>query len=309
MTCTARELVLMIAATAAALAAQAGGSAGEPQGRSGNGPKTLTEAWRAGLQRMRDQHAPGLVFVLPPAERAADAKVQERLGAWPPIKGGGPVTPPKTAREQLLWLLQRWRSNSLAADGAATKALPDLSVVFGLAVPIVAEAETCGAKADETLLLLAPDGSRKAALKLDLADGNAVADALGSILLSPEAIAARRATVPPAAQQLADKLQQLDKPGATTPDDLEEMVRDALARFHELAPVLVQVVEVPVAVFDREVRVEQWKRILATPALRRLLEASLPLGTELGETWDPCPPCGMAAVPMPMRSLLKLLPK
>ena len=31
------------------------------------------------------------------------------------------------------------------------------------------------------------------------------------------------------------------------------------------------------------------------------------LGTAVAQTWDPCPPCGMMAMPMPFRSALKLL--
>jgi hypothetical protein len=287
---SARELVLMIAATAAALAAQADGTKTEPN----NGPKTLAEAWRAGLQRMRDQHAPGLVFVLPPADRPADAKVQERLGEWPRIKGGEPPTSPKTAREQLLWLLQRWRANDLAAKGEPARALPDLSVVFGLAVPIVAEAATCDARDGETLLLLAPDGARKEGFAIDLADANAVADALTPDLLSERAVAARRAAVPAAAQQLADKVQQLPVwPRQPVPTQ-QETLRAASARVHELAAALVQVADA---------------RVVATPGLHMVMDDMAPLGTELGATWDPCPPCGMAAVALPFHSLLKLLPK
>jgi hypothetical protein len=283
---SARELLLMIAATTGALAAQKS----EPLK---DGPKTLTEAWRTGLQRMRDQHAPGLVFVLPPADRPADAKLQERLADWPRIKGGGggPGAPPKTAREQLLWLLQRWRSDSL-------------SVVFGLAVPIVAEPALCGAKDGETLLLLAPDGSRKGGFAVDLADANAVADALDPDLLSERALAVRRAAVPPAAQDLAAKVQALPVwPRQPVPSQ-QETLRAASARVHEFAAALVQVADVPAVDGGKAVR-----RAVATPGLRMVLDEMTPLGTGLGETWDPCPPCGMAAVPLPMHSLLKLLPK
>src|SRR5262249_44616482 len=120
--------------------------------------------------------------------------------------GAPPRRPPATARELLLLRIQRLRDpHAVAVDGATV----DVSLLFGLAVPVVAEPETCGSKAGETLVLLGADGNRANGFAAELGDPAAVAKALVPELLGETALARRRANVPPELQRLADEYREL----------------------------------------------------------------------------------------------------
>jgi hypothetical protein len=269
------ELVLMLAATAAALAAQS---------NPGSEPKTLTEAWRAGLQRMRSQHAPGIVFVLPEAEQPS------------------PASPSR--RERLLATVQAWLDQRPAPPPARSESLPQLLLVFALAVPIFAAPEACGARPGETLLLLKPDGSRAEGFAVDLGDANAVVRALTPSLLSEAAVAAQRAVVPPALQRDVELVTQAERQGPGSAE-ASEAWRRVHQRLHEAAPAFVRFVDSQV----RESDPSRAKVPVASGLLRRLLADTVPLGTTGVPALRGCPgPCGTGS-PGPWRGLLKLLPK
>jgi hypothetical protein len=287
----AGERLLALAAIAAALAAQ------EPV------PRTLTEAWRVGLQRMRSQHAPGLVFVLPAESR--DAK-------------------PGPARERLLatvatWLqpaLPPWATPRPGSRQASTARDWQLNLLCALAVPIFAEPEACGAKPGETLLLLKPDGSRAEGFALDLADGDAVLRALTPILLSETSIAAGRAVVPPAALRDVDLVTQPERKREDGFDwwrrppsaEQSEARRRLQARVHEVAPALVQFVDPP-----RSGAEDPPARVAGPDDLLMWLGPTVPLGSAGVPRPTGClGPCGLSTpgpVGAPLWQMLKLLPK
>jgi hypothetical protein len=296
-----RDTLLLLAAVSVAAA-----SLSAQQAAQLSAPKSLEEAWRAGLQRMRAQKAPGLVFVLPAADQPLDSDLQARFAKWPRGRLGGPAPSlPKTAREQFLWTLNMWRDpDAVRAIDPGKGATVDLLVLFALAVPIVAEAEVCGAKPGETLVLLKADGTRDDGFAVHLADSRAVADALASGLLSEAALAARRAAMPPAVRQAAADWERMQLEPPAEHGVFLAARQKVQASLHAAAPALVTF-----GVVEAGDPAKATKLARASAALRAVFDDTVPLGTEVGETWDPCPPCGMAAVPLPSRSLLRLLPK
>jgi hypothetical protein len=264
-------------------------------------PATLREAWLQALSMLRMHKVPGLVFVLPPEGKPADAKAAAAAVAELPGKGLGhrPVTP-TTARELLLLQIQALRADRTLVMRAPAIGRPDrnampvdLAAAFALALPIVAEAEVCGSKPGETLLLFGPDGARTHGFAVDLGDARAVADAVLPHLASAKALLVRQANVPPALQRAADTFD-----AARASADQSDMERRNAAylelsrNVHAAAPALLDV---------------QDGEVLVRHELRAMVEQTVPVGTVLAEQWDPCPPCGMMAVPLPMRSALKLL--
>jgi hypothetical protein len=266
-----------------------------PQLPRASGPTTLKDAWTTALATMRAQKAPGLVFVLPPADAKADPAAvkaaKERFHSK--LMGGTPVDA-KNARELLLLHVQLLRQESVAA-------------AFGLAVPVVATATTAGAKPGETLVLLNEDGTRTAGFAVDLADPAAVASALQPYLFAPERLAPRRANVPPA---VTVAVRDLDDVRKRLPQEQDAERQQALLQRQQELIVQLQSQLFAAAPALHETpanRVPAPRGAAEADLLGELLQWTTPLGTEVGATWDPCPPCGMMALPMPFRSALKLL--
>jgi len=296
-------VVLMLAAMATVAAAQEAPAAGArsaaptPQGAQPGaqqrGPTTLAHAWTTALSTMRAHKAPGLVFVLPPADAMADPAAvkaaKERFHAK--MMGGAPVEA-KTARELMLLHVQLLRQESIAA-------------AFGLAVPVVASAATAGAQPGETMVLLSEDGKRLAGFAVDLADAEAVTKALQPYLLAPDRLQPRLANVPPAVAGLVRELGDVRK---RLPEEQDQERAQALqARQQELVAQLQAQLFAAAPALHGAPAGGPARGAADTDLLGELLQWTTPLGTEVGATWDPCPPCGMMAMPMPFRSALKLL--
>jgi hypothetical protein len=274
-------------------------------------PTTLKEAWTAGLRRMREANAPGLVFVLPPENANASDAALAAVKRWTDSRQDvlHPASELKTARDAMLALVQSWRWPRFDLDPVTwiTADRPDFSVLFALAVPIVAERETCGARADDTLMLLAPEGSVLGRWAVDLGDDAAVAAVLEPQLLSSARIAVRRDAVPAAlAQQAKEFCEQVAKPTYVL-EPSPKLQRTLRAALHVAAPALVEFRDVPGAGGAGEPAPP--RQMHSTEALLLLTEGTPPLGTAVAEQWDPCPFCGMSSFRLPVCSLLKLLPK
>jgi hypothetical protein len=157
-----------------------------------DGPSPLDRAWREALARIRADKAPGLVFVLPPADRPADRKSANRLRAVAGKLGGEVPVRLDTARDVLRMQIQALRATFRSdRDHARSTAL------FALAVTVVAEPATCRAEPGETIVLLGPDGERVQGFAVDVGDRAAVLAALEPLLLAREAVEARRGNLPP----------------------------------------------------------------------------------------------------------------
>ncbi len=282
-------LLLALAATAAAQDAP----------RDSARPTTLADAFQRALAQMRADKAPGLVFVLPPTGAPADpevlADIEKELARA--AFGGKPPVTLETRRDVLLWRLQQLRA---ARSG-------EVAALLVLTVPIVAEPSACGAKPGETLVLLSAEGERVAGFDVDLADHAAVVDAITPHVLAREAVEPRRANVPPAIARLVARSEELlrlarqrQQEGGLDQEQQQELhtIQQELARrMTAAAPALVE---------------STGERVSFGPNTNWYLlnlYQDTPLGTEVGEQWDPCPPCGMMAGPLAMRSTLKLLAK
>ncbi|MCA8952655.1 MAG: hypothetical protein KDE27_24295 [Planctomycetes bacterium] len=274
-------------------------------------PASLAEAYERALAAMKTDKAPGLVFVLPPADRKADAgKVPELVTAFAKVQWGQrPALELKTARDVLLAQVQLLR----ARRDPVTVALRLLTV------SIVAEPEQCGAEPGETMVLLSPTGKRLQGFDVDLGDAEAVIDALTPKVLARSAVEPRRANVEPKLAKAVARYRELwaaavaRRRSGADPDQEETMELNTLferftARLTAAAPALVE--------FDAD-RVSgepspDDQATLAAAAdtswlLRR--DEPLPYGTATDKQWDNCPGCGMMAAPLAARSTLKLLAK
>ncbi|MGE3174184.1 MAG: hypothetical protein AB7O97_16265 [Planctomycetota bacterium] len=286
--------LLLATILAAAAAAQHDGQHEAPP------PTTLHEAWTAALSTMRAHKAPGLVFVLPPADAAADpAAVQAALARLARhAMGGLPKLDLRTARDLMLLQVQALRiSQARPTEDDPRPIESGLPLAFGLAVPVVATAATAaeaGARPGETVLLLRADGERLAGFAVDLGEPKAVAAALAEHLWAPDALAVRQAAVPPELRDASRELREL-RDGAT-----EDAGRARYAARHEelqrrmyaVAPAMVH---------------NQHGQPTSDPVLDGWLLGTTPLGTATGEQWDTCPACGMMAPGLALRSTLKLL--
>ena len=264
-------------------------------------PENITTAFERARERMVKDKAPGLVFVLPAVDAPFDEKAAARLAQE--LTASNMRTPHpvelKTARDVLLARVQRLRASRTPAAIALRL----------LTVPIVAEPSTCGARPGETIVLLSADGRRVAGFEVDLGDEAAVLDALTPDVLAKKAVEPRRASVEPELATFAARHRTLLElaiaqkgagEGLTGEQGLELHAtrRQLGARLTAAAPALV------------EFRSER-AAFLTDDGMRSLLllDDSLPFGTAIAEQWDPCPPCGMMAVPLAQRSTLKLLAK
>lgn len=282
------------------MAAASGVMAQSPWTEQGS-PENMTTAFERAREQMVKDKAPGLVFVLPAIDAPFDKKAAARLAQE--VGATSMRTPHrielKTARDVLLARVQRLR-------GSRTPAAVALRL---LTVPIVAEAATCGARPGETVVLLSAEGRRVAGFDVDLGDEAAVLEALTPDVLARKAVEPRRANVEPALASVATRHRRLLELAAElkrrgeslTSEQGQELhaTRQQLStRLTAAAPMLVE--------FGTE-RAE----LLADFGMHLflLLDDSVPFGTAIAEHWDPCPPCGMMAVPMAQRSTLKLLAK
>ncbi len=279
--------ILLALATAGAVAAQAHDTPTE----------TMGQAFERALERMAKAKAPGLVFVLPAEDAKFDAKAAATLAQQLATSrmGGGVRVEIKTARALMLARVQRLR----ASQTPATVALRMLTV------PIVAEAARCGARRGETVVLLGADGKRIGGFAIDLGDEKAMLDALTPDVLAEQTVAPRREVVEPAVATLVARYRRLraalvagKRDGETLPQDQAyELMKDTDrlgGKLTEAAPVLV------------EFRAGRAEFTNDDPRFA-LSDESLPFGTAIDKSWDPCPPCGMMAVPLAQRSTLKLL--
>ena len=282
------------------MAAASGVMAQSPWAEEGS-PENMTTAFERAREQMVKDKAPGLVFVLPAIDAPFDRKVAERLAQE--LVASSMRTPHRvelrTARDVLLARVQRLRASRTPAAIALRL----------LTVPIVAEPATCGARPGETIVLLSADGRRVAGFEVELGDEAAVLDALTPDVLARKAVEPRRANVEPALVAIATKHRRLlelaiAQKGAgegltgEQGQELHATRRQLAARLTAAAPALVEF---------RGERAE----FLTDDGMHSflLLDGSLPFGTAVAEQWDPCPPCGMMAVPMAQRSTLKLLAK
>lgn len=265
-------------------------------------PTTLQAAWQLALTTMREQKAPGLVFVLPAADAVADPAAVRRALDRIPGKGRGTwPTATATARDLLLLQLQVLRGALAIGDESPAAAHPDdrapaLALAFGLAVPVVATAAQSGARAGETVVLLGATGQRLAGFTVDLGDAAAVHAALLPHLLTNAVLAPRQANTPAAVRAAIEAQRQFRaKPPVAAAESQRYVATYELLRreLFAAAPAMVAV--------------EPEQRLTADGALRELLQFTVPLGTMVASQWDPCPPCGMMAVSAPFRSALKLL--
>lgn len=288
------SVVAILLATAAV-----GAVVGQEPGARPRTPGPLAMAFEQARLRMAQDKAPGLVFVLPAIDAPFDKKVAERLAQE---LGASSMRTPhrielKTARDLLLARVQRLRASRTPAAIALRL----------LTVPIVAEPATCGARPKETIVLLSADGRRVAGFDVDLGDEAAVLEALTPDVLAKKAVEPRSANVEPALLASATRHRKLLElaiaqnaagEGLTGEQGQElHATRGQLAaRLTAAAPALVEF---------RNERAE----FVADEGRHSflLLDDSVPFGTSLAEQWDPCPPCGMMAVPLAQRSTLKLL--
>jgi hypothetical protein len=286
-------LLLAIAASVAA--------AQEPSKPPANArPTALADAFRQALARMRADKAPGLVFVLPPAGAKADPEVAARLqkeiarGKF----GGSDETRIElnTARDVMLAQLQALRASRT----------PEVTALMLLCVPIVAEPAVAGAKPGETLVLLSATGERVTGATAALDDHAAVLDALAPFVLARKVVEPRRANVPPALAKLAARrsaLLQLVKERQQRGEGLDGAeVQELHAIQQELADKMTVAAPAVVELHGERATLGG-EGVPWTPPF----EPAIPFGTETHQQWDPCPPCGMMATPLPMRSTLKLL--
>lgn len=263
----------------------------------------LAAAFEEALTRMRANQAPGLVFVLPPKDARADPKVAARVQAGfegGKLRGGVPVAL-DTARDVMLMQIQALRGTLHSARDHAR-----LTALFALTVVVVAEPAACAAQPGETIVLLAVDGTRAHGFAVDLGDRAAVLAALEPLVLTFDAVEPRRANVPPAVAAKAARRRDLRrefalrKQAGEHPTDLwQDLVvleQELAAQLTAAAPALIE--------FAGE---GDERHIVTDVPLAEITAALPPLGTEIGVQWDPCPPCGMMALPLPMRSALKLL--
>lgn len=278
-------------AFASALAAQ-GGDAKAPR------TDALAAAWQQALTQAKSHKAPMLAFVLPPA--AAPAPNDRSKATWDREREVGicrafreQAPPELTARELMLHQLQLLRVPKFAGGrGIGRVDATPRTAIFALTIPVVATAETCGAKPGETVVLLGADGKRVAGFTLDLLDAAKFEQEVGAIVLAPKTLAARTATVPPA---VARDVEALPKPRQ---DDLGYIEDQALrarlaASFVAAAPALITWREGELAIH---------------PSLWTLEDERSPLGTERPIAMaDECLGCGMGFTPPALKGVLKLL--
>lgn len=264
-------------------------------------PDPLAAAWQQALERAKVQKAPILAFVLPPAEakapadrvkatwlRERDASVRRARREKEP--------PALTARDLLLRQLQLLRMPDVTWQPLEVKATRS-QALLALTIPVVVAAEHCGAKQDETVVLLGPDGRRLQGFAIDLADAAAFFKQVGEIVLEPTALAARRVNVP---VDVARDLKSL--PVETLASGRRfgvSLVDPALAerlvgRLAAAAPALVGWV-------GDELDIQ--------PAVAALEAERLPLGTEARRNlrYECMISCGMGFTPPALTDVLKLI--
>jgi hypothetical protein len=287
---------LLLALVAAGVAA----AQDPPKSSTVTPPKALADAFQQALAQMRADKAPGLVFVLPPAGARADREVAAQLeGAIARGKLSPDQEPRialKTARDVLLAQLQALRASQES----------ELAALMLLTVPIVAEPAVAGSKPGETIVLLSPTGERVAGFAADPGDHAAGVEARAPSVLAKKVVEPRRTVVPPALAKIAERhtelqgivrerLQRGEGPTGEEIQELQKLHEELAGRLTAAAPALV------------ELHGER-ATLGASPGFKaQPFEAAMPFGTEVDQMWDPCPPCGMMATPLPMRSTLKLL--
>ena len=207
----------------------------------------LADAWRTALATGRRHDAPILVFVLPPAGQVADAPqavaTREAELAFQSLatEAGEPAPAMSTARDVMLRQLQllrtAWPPWMTICAGVVPSSEPKM--VFALTVPVVAAAETCGAKPGESVVLLTPTGERVRGFELDLLDRDAFVATVGELVLAQDVLATRCERVPP--DLLADwrRLRLLTQTGGD--DDARRSLEQHLsAQLPATAPLLVR---------------------------------------------------------------------
>jgi hypothetical protein len=142
---------------------------------------------------------------------------------------------------------------------------------------------------------------------VDLGDHAAVLAALTPAVLAPAAVEPRRANVPPEVGKLAarhaellrlitERQQRGETLDAEQCQELQEAQQALTARLGAAAPALVELTGSRAALAPGRIG------HFSMP-----FDQQVPFGTAVDQQWDPCPPCGMMAVPLAMRSTLKLL--
>lgn len=285
---------LPILLLAAMLAAQ---SPDRPEKKDPLAVTTLAGAWQVALTVARTHKVPVLVFVLPPADLAADAakakaarqKLVQRFASQRKM-GTEPELAAKTARDVFLLQLQGLRST---AD-------EELHRILTWNVTVVADAKVCGALAGETIVLLGADGKRSHGFALDLLDEQAVQKALAPLLLDERVLAARRANLDPALRRDVDTFARLmQRQQQEYTPELQQQLQQVLERLQPLAAVVAPSLPPLPAAGGRGA--------LGMTALDQLLGAELPLGLAVQQYVDPCTGCGMAFTPPRLATTLKLL--
>lgn len=292
---------LVLLQLAAVLAAQ------PPIAPTQSAPQTLAEAWRAALAQGKQQKAPILAFVLPPADAPADADRAKALRELEQKNGmlfgkRGEDHPIPSARQLLLRQVQWLRSAGARAAVRAPAAAPSVvQTLLAMTITVFATPEACGAKAGETIVLLDARGQRIAGLHVDAGDREAFARELGKLLLADEALAARQATVPPALA--ADLRQRRSLAAATGPGPSPEV---AAANARELQQIDERLQANLAGVAPLFVGGTAEQREFATESSFESLRPPLGCTAEI-LAGDPCPACGMGFVPPELNTVLKLL--
>ncbi len=281
-------LLALAAGTAAGAAAQ------DP---SSPAPAPAEPPWQRALADAKQQHAPILAFVLPPDVPASPESVRalrelERSVGMLVTKGREPAAP-RTDRDLLLRRLQLLRRPE--RQGLRGPATPSRAqAILALTVPVVCAAEHCGARPGETVVLCGADGRRIGGFAVDLLDRDAFTAAVGPVVLAPDALAARRAAIPP---QLAQDLAR----------------RAAIVANGECAallglPAIDARLRVNVAAVAPAFATFAGDELQLAPELGWLEQQRAPVGTVAHvDQADPCPPCGMAFVPPELVTVLRLI--
>ena len=263
-------------------------------------PDPLRAAWDLAQERAWRQHAPILAFVLPPADAKAPA---ERIAATRQRErevdvGEEPWEPePRTmtARDLLLRQIQLLRAPDVQRGrrGATMVTATHSQAVLALSIPVVVAADRCGAKEHETVVLLGPDGRRLQGFTIDLLDAAAFCKQVGSIVLDPNTLAARRANLPAA---VARDIEALPPKRAFELGRLEDraLSNRLAAQLAVAAPALIRVADGNLDIHHAIVALENDRP---------------PLGTEAHLDFDrSClVSCGMVYSPPALNNVLKLI--
>jgi len=261
----------------------------------------MAAAWYDARAAAKQFKAPILAFVLPEASLAADEKAvagtiaAEQKASMLATMMGSFAPKMQTARDVMLRQVQVLRASPPGMLGNMLQAT-DAQMVFALTVPVFVTAKTCGAKAGENVVLIAPHGERIDGWQLDLLQGETFVKAISAHVFSEDSLTPRQANLHgPALQLLKDLRAQIEAKGegGWSPYHTLEMQQKLAASLVALGPALVR---------------REDGKLLSEPELGGIEQSRAPFGSKAHvDQRDPCPGCGMGYTPPALMTVLKLL--